>query len=178
MSIYASLPLVNDNSSIRLLTVEPSGRFDAPLICQLGVAQLQPGLAFEALSYTWGDATSRTRLTVNQNVLECTNELAKALRWLRTRTSRRTMWIDQLCINQNDGQEKEFQIPLMSKIYSSCSRTVIWIGEADSQSGYILGSLREEKYVDYADLSYLLSRSWFRRIWIVQEIALAPEALI
>jgi len=57
-----------------------------------------------------------------------TVNLKAALQRLRKRQAIRTVWIDAICINQEDKTEKAKQIPQMGKIYSNASKVVIWLG--------------------------------------------------
>jgi hypothetical protein len=99
---------------------------------------------FEALSYTWGTQENPGTAFVKQPVssgkanagvtttLPIGRNLESALRSLRNATAPRTLWIDALCINQNDDAEKAVQVTRMSEIYSLATRVVVWLGpEAD-----------------------------------------------
>ncbi|KAH7261595.1 heterokaryon incompatibility protein-domain-containing protein [Fusarium tricinctum] len=107
------------------------------------------------------------------------------------------MWIDQICINQEDNNEKSQQIPLMSRIYSLATSTVIWLAEASIGSDAALKLLEQIVSClqftflnpDFEDLERLglpvadskqwkylcelLSRQWFTRVWIIQEAVLS-----
>jgi hypothetical protein len=62
-------------------------------------------------------------------VIEVTPNLALALRYLRRTSSSRTLWIDALCIDQDDkGDEKTTQIQRMDLIYANASPVVVWLG--------------------------------------------------
>jgi hypothetical protein len=58
-------------------------------------------------------------------------ELARALRRLRFPNSTRILWIDAICINQDDKEERSYQVPLMGSIYSLARRVVVWLGPGD-----------------------------------------------
>ncbi|KAJ4127728.1 hypothetical protein NW768_008000 [Fusarium equiseti] len=107
------------------------------------------------------------------------------------------MWIDQICINQDDKFEKAQQIPLMSKIYTLATSTVIWLGEAGEESNLALKLLEQiisslqftfsnpdfaalerlglptADSKDWESLCKLLTRPWFGRVWIIQEAVLS-----
>lgn len=125
MSIYDALPLSDDGKSIRLLNIKPGRLPNENIQCQLSVAKLGPELQYEALSYTWGDPTETSTLTVNRIELTIATSLFKALIALFSQTETRVLWTDQICINQLDLTEKSFQIPLMAPIHRGCTRTVI-----------------------------------------------------
>lgn len=135
-------------------------------------------MQYEALSYTWGDSSGTTTITVNNSEMTITASLAKALSALRNTSTIRVLWIDQMCINQQDLGEKLLQISLLTSVYRGCTQTVIWLGERDKASGRAIDRLNREESVELSDLSLLLTRPWFRRIWIVQELVLTPRAVI
>lgn len=43
-------------------------------------------------------------------------------------TNRRPIFVDQICLNQRDNDEKSVQVPLMRVIYARCARTLVWLG--------------------------------------------------
>ena len=178
MAIYSILKLTNDGKSVRLLTIEPSTHHRSVVCCHLRVVEIQPGVQYEALSYCWGDPSSRDIISVNGAEISVTKSLASALHALRDLTHPRTLWVDAICIDQNNLAEKAFQVPLMSLIYGRCSRTIIWLGECDKDSRKAFELVRKGIKEYPRILSSVLRRPWFRRIWIVQELALSPTALV
>lgn len=128
--------------------------------------------------------------------------LAGALRGLRHPTETRSMWIDALSINQEDIMERSKQVPRMGDIYSTATKVIIWLGEEDSNSTRAvelldqLGSRLEQSEMagrrtrykdstrlpwtesDWEAIQELLTRPWFTRIWILQEVQLAREAVV
>ncbi|KAF5251284.1 hypothetical protein FANTH_3576 [Fusarium anthophilum] len=90
--------------------------------------------AFEALSYAWGQQRDPVVATIEGMVGECLGNiklgenLATALRHLRYQDKERVLWVDAICINQNDDAERATQVLRMSSIYQDCSRVVIWLG--------------------------------------------------
>jgi hypothetical protein len=93
---------------------------------------------YEALSYTWGSGPEIEAITVQGlyslhdddragfSTLQVRKNLAQALRYLRQSDVSRSLWIDAVCINQDDTSEKSNQIPLMRDIYTLAQRTVVW----------------------------------------------------
>jgi len=88
----------------------------------------------------------------------------------------RILWIDAICINQDEQGEKEQQVRCMAKIYAKASRVIVWLGEAADCSDQALEVLRaaaEEQHAntppDEANrqaVLALLGREWFQRIWV------------
>ncbi|KAH7239711.1 hypothetical protein NW759_008674 [Fusarium solani] len=125
--IYTPLP--PDESSIRLLTLLP-GPFDDEITCILEVHSISGDYEYEALSYTWGDANGLRPILVNGIHINVTANLKVALQYLRRRSEPRVIWIDAVCINQNDNQEKLLQIQRMGGIFSSAAYVIAWLGES------------------------------------------------
>jgi hypothetical protein len=130
------------DNSIRLLTLLPGDR-STPLECELHRADL-PGLAnsgeatkptFEALSYTWGGSNKPQRIICGNSAIEITQSLFEALMDLRQAKTARTLWIDAVCIDQGDADEKKKQLHHMTSIYRHATQVVIWLGLAEESTG-------------------------------------------
>lgn len=89
---------------------------------------LHPFQRFTALSYVWGSPDApksilvdgKTRFWVTQNLYD-------ALRSLRRPDEARAFWIDAICINQSDPDEKRLQIALMRRIYRQAHEVLAYI---------------------------------------------------
>lgn len=117
---------------IRVLDLLPSNGADddtSPICIETRVISIAGDLDFEALSYVWGQSHDFATITVDSNNVKITQNLERALRRIRLSGTKRTLWIDQLSIDQSNNQEKVHQIPLMNQIYSKTSRCLIWLGE-------------------------------------------------
>lgn len=103
-------------------------------------------LPFEALSYAWGNPTTRFDITVREALssytLGITQSLHEALLALRSLREQRNLWIDAICINQADLVERASQVRLMSKIYRHAERVVVWLGPPNSDSNTALDALQ------------------------------------
>ncbi|KAK3386470.1 heterokaryon incompatibility protein-domain-containing protein [Podospora didyma] len=162
--------------------------------------------SYEALSYTWGDSiksakiqlyTSRGAVTVGD--MGITDNLEAALRRLRLSDQTRFLWIDVICINQEDLAERENQVLMMREIFEGAVQTIIWLGEenmAESQSDTstttksalrCIEALRrppadypssDAESWDLKALSRLLSRPWFSRVWVYQEVMVSKQLLM
>jgi len=89
--------------------------------------------SYEALSYTWGDTSVQgPRILLDSKPFQVTVNLGAALLNLRDEASgdpkERILWIDAICINQTDIQERNEQVQRMKAIYSSAVQVVIWLG--------------------------------------------------
>jgi len=83
---------------------------------------------FEALSYVWGDQTGKIQIRCNGKRADLGANLHAALHERRRRRSSGLLWADQICINQNNTEEKTCQVRLMSTIYAKASQVIIWLG--------------------------------------------------
>lgn len=133
MSKYVFEPFQNARHEIRVLTIQP-GSVDEPLHCSLQTARLDSLPAYEALSYTWGDNATKELITMNGNSFVAFGNAHDALLELRDPVSPRTIWIDAICINQEDIEEKQHQILLMKNVYERASQVVIWLSKPRSDA--------------------------------------------
>lgn len=164
---------------------------------------------FEALSYTWGDPTPVQPITILRGTVKyrllITQNLFEALHYLRYQDKQRQLWVDSVCINQQDFPERSSQVARMDKIYGLARQVTVWLGTAETNShlavqkfqylGEQMDHLKNRFSVATPgcvdphlfvkkDLSLhgdvweaieaLLSRKWFQRVWVKQEISLAP----
>ncbi|RDW64095.1 hypothetical protein BP5796_10597 [Coleophoma crateriformis] len=183
--------------SIRLLRILPSKDTDAPLQVQLFDYILDGTLEethpYEALSYVWGNLGTSCSIFVHKYdspryILPITSNLHKALLHLRYPVLERVIWVDAICINQNDNKEKEQQIRLMYKIFTHANCVLVWLGEEADDSDQVLEELRVTGRKKAANFAYeetvqesvvkLLRRDWFLRIWVLQEVAAARRIQI
>jgi hypothetical protein len=179
MAQYNFSPLLRDASVIRLLRILPSQEKNANLECELLEYDLEESDAayqpYEALSYVWGSEDKPRTVSVNERELGVTQNLLAALHRLRNRQFSRIIWVDAICINQNDIQEKEHQIGFMAVVYAKASRVLVWLGESYDDSDYALDSIRcagETSILPpntealQQSIVKLLNRPWFHRIWV------------
>ncbi|KAF2169621.1 hypothetical protein M409DRAFT_20035 [Zasmidium cellare ATCC 36951] len=114
---------------LRLLDGEPGSTIG----CTLEHMQLVSveHLQFEALSYCWGDALDLRTIEVSGRPFQVTANLHRALLRLRSSTKMfpRVLWIDAICINQSDEQERSVQVEMMKEIYSAASQVIVWLSD-------------------------------------------------
>jgi len=87
---------------------------------------------YEALSYVWGPFNSPDDpdlIQLNDCGFEVTTNLWRALYALRHETKDRVLWIDAICINQGDLEERSSQVQLMRDVYRKARSVVVWLGE-------------------------------------------------
>jgi hypothetical protein len=122
-------PLDFVNFEFRLLTLlenEDSSQ-EGQICCELKHAYLDDPPQYHALSYCWGDPTVITPILVNGLTMEVTTNLEAALRELRSQKVK-TIWVDALCINQQDPTERGLQVMRMGLIYSRAITVLAWLG--------------------------------------------------
>ncbi|GKZ69567.1 hypothetical protein AnigIFM50267_004779 [Aspergillus niger] len=116
-------------SQIRLLTILPDENDENPVRGSLHTVSLNDTCDFDALSYVWGDTSVTVDISVDDCLVGVTPNLHAFLRRLRQPNSERTVWVDYVCINQNDISERNSQVALMCQIYSNARSVVAWLGD-------------------------------------------------
>ena len=219
MPRYKYTPLDAQSQQIRLLSLAP-GMFDDDIYVSLETVALTQDNPpeYEALSYTWGSTENSPDVDVTPHMaaselglsgrLAVTPNLAQALRYLRSPAQPRTLWIDAICINQEDVKEREQQVERMGDVYRSARQVLVWLGPKSHDSALAietLDSLGRRIVVDWgaermqpkalADADWtnrdiplpyddntwrsingFLRRSWFKRLWVWQEVLLSMKA--
>jgi hypothetical protein len=198
---YRPLP----HNSIRLLCLKQAknSNYESEIFCRLEAASLDSEPIYEALSYTWGDITKTHEVTCDGKSLRVTSNLFSALKSFRLLDCDRIIWIDAICINQEDVEERNEQVGMMKDIYARAYHVVIWLGEETKRDKAAFDllhqfetSFKKRGYFDYvlsdpsnqtdgfpgmADpawiaLAMLFQRAYFRRIWVIQEILMSRDA--
>ncbi|KAH8664888.1 heterokaryon incompatibility protein-domain-containing protein [Ilyonectria robusta] len=192
------------DDEIRIVELHPANQGSA-LRWETRVVSLASSPEFEALSYVWGSPLDVVE--VPGSSIKITKSLYAALHRLRLEDETRLLWVDQMCINQNDIKEKASQVQLMRAIYSKCTRCLIWMGQADvscplsdaakavsfleylaalnnadDQSSVPVPAFVTSEHEFLAALKALRTISvqegpWWRRVWTVQE-AIIPRDLL
>ena len=127
---YSYRPLYGDQ--IRLLYLF-AGQYHDDLIATLAHVDLNQHPKYEALSYTWGSSFKDCHVSfmigTGVKKIAITKNLEAALLRLRSVEQTRVMWIDQVCINQDDIKERSSQVSRIGLIYSFAFQVCIWTGE-------------------------------------------------
>ncbi|KAK0512327.1 hypothetical protein JMJ35_005455 [Cladonia borealis] len=125
---YQYDPLDHQVGSLRLVMIQPSPNRSANFECilthdNLGKAQ------YSDLSYTWGSPDNKQIISLDGRPFEVTKNLFVALKDLRHEDKPLTVWIDAICINQEDVNERTAQVSQMVEIYKKATNHFIWMGE-------------------------------------------------
>ena len=125
-------PLSSENHEIRLLTLT-GGKRSAFVTCELKHYSLIDHPPYTALSYCWGNPDITKTIIVNGVKFQATINLEAALRQLQADGFTK-MWVDAICINQNDREERSRQVLRMRRIYTEASIVVVWLGVETASS--------------------------------------------
>ncbi|SMR45416.1 unnamed protein product [Zymoseptoria tritici ST99CH_3D1] len=172
-AVYKDLVILDANSNetaapwIRLLRIK-AGEPDQPIQCKLLKHQLWEDREYYALSWSWGqDPRSKTiYLNCSQLPFAVSDHLWAALHKLRNAYIDTTVWVDAICIDQENFVERAAQVGIMAQIYNGASKVMVWIGHSDTDQKSAL-----ERF-------WSLCREpcpWWTRLWVVQECAYARE---
>ena len=197
---YHYTPL-SDPRNFRTLYIEPGAPGSR---IRSSLHESRPGDAIEhlALSYVWGSPQIVAYVMVEDRYALVTENLYAALQYLRSEQEPLCIWIDQICINQQDQEERSQQVMLMHDIFSNSVQVLIWLGRDNQpyEKGllYIIKLLAHTSYtevehdddlvrrvVDFTNsqdldeilpsLSALYENPWFSRSWTFQESVCNPD---
>jgi hypothetical protein len=174
------------------------GSGDSRIECELTISKAEDE-KYEAVSWCWG-REARTKiikiLDIERNPtlkFLVSPNLEAALKCLRKDAVPRVLWIDAICINQDDFEERSEQVPLMAQIYGQATNVCVWLGAGDSSSNRAITFIKErvlrpesfDKLVqdnstasEWMAVNTLMMKPWFSRRWVVQEVALALKATL
>ena len=203
-SEYEHKPL--QGSQICLLTITSIS--SDGITCDLEQSEFDDCPIYDALSYAWGEQDSnRPTLHCNGRFISISPHLNSALErfyrsWENDDTSDRLscprIWVDAVCINQNDHVERGHQVAKMARIYARARRVIVWLGEHENASEIAIQFLQEyaiafpddrgasevrysvkdrlqllksQNKQTWSALIDLFDRPYFKRRWILQELA-------
>ncbi|KAL8783756.1 MAG: hypothetical protein Q9195_009283 [Heterodermia aff. obscurata] len=225
---YRYNPLDEARQEIRLMTLFP-GSFIDPILLSIQRKPLTTTQipSFEALSYAWGNISDRQHVFILKKsklaakwkkmtfsssgwtTLSVTSKLSEALRYIRYKEAPRVLWIDAVCVDQQNLNERGKQVLRMPDIYSLANGVIAWLGPESSSSALAMKTIvnmgsritvdfeqdnieltsdayRSFEHFDeslqldkeaYRAIRGLLHRSWFERLWILQELYFGRERI-
>jgi hypothetical protein len=199
-SLYDALPLTGDK--IRIISLLPSQEIN-DILCHMETAELAEKPSYNALSYLWGEPNADCRFVfINGIQLRVRQNLYQALLHLRSKFTGVRLWVDAICINQSDADERSQQVRRMGTIYEQATCVYVWIGEethdrieaieilkaaethippTDEELRAALRSLREKGVFNQRCMGVLFkfwSEHYWQRVWIIQEIVLASKLVV
>ncbi|KAL3296054.1 Het domain-containing protein [Colletotrichum asianum] len=129
MAKFTHTPITTDRS-IRILTLHP-GTLNDRLRGDLEIVNIDiSSRDYETISYVWGNSSKTHDMVCNGAEMFITESLHGALTCMRLAYVSRRLWVDQVCIDQDNAEEKNSQIPLMDVIYRSAGHvlfTRVWV---------------------------------------------------
>jgi len=162
----------------------------------------EDGVTYTALSYTWGNQHG-TPIMLDGCQFPIGKNLSKVLHRLYKETEDGEdilVWIDAICINQQDEVEKSTQVRRMKEIYEQSKQVIVWLGEEAEDSGYAMGAIGQvdRRWATRTSLSAadrqllapnldhrstkaihdLFRRPWWNRVWIIQEATCANNTYV
>lgn len=195
--VWKRLP---DNRSIRLLHLRGYGDKEQ-IKCFLNVATIDDPPTYAAISYYWGEGLLSHSLDCAGKLLKVTERVYSLMTHIIKRNDcPRILWLDAICIDQEDLNERASQLLLMKSIFSKASLTIIYLGEpenldnvpatldlgnkiiemtkrvsprritADRLQEYGLPPIED---ISWLGLAKLFCNPWFERAWVLQEYVLS-----
>lgn len=187
VSLYGK---INSDWQTRIIALQP-GPFGNPIVAELHVVDLlhaegavlhkqqQRIQSFEALSYCWGEPIFDRSLTCNAVPFPITQSLYFALQRVRSAEDVVYLWIDAVCINQADDDERSRQVAQMMTIYMKAHEVIVWLGEKPSQLSLRTAlSLAEDSGARNNTIEELRQIPWFQRVWVRQEVWAARKIVV
>lgn len=224
---YAALP---SSTSIRLLEVVCQRSATAEFECHFHVVDLQQHSRspYLALSYTWklddiaAEPVERPAcpivmiggygLPIGHSLFDFLEQFCRRKGKLAQKSKSKLLWIDAVCINQQDFVERASQVAFMRKIYESATEVVVWLGRHDSYSRAVIplidlltkinfnrtttnfdglhyqsrtdsdfyeqNQMKPLSETDHLNMCSFYSRSWFHRLWTMQELVVAKAVIV
>ncbi|KAI1111155.1 putative heterokaryon incompatibility protein [Nemania sp. NC0429] len=183
---------------IRLLKLSKSTPW-SPVRCELTAVPLDKVPGFETISYTWGARRVMKPLILNRRRIEVSERVYDIVHDRASSLMTRYIWIDSICINQDDEDEKSSQVRLMRNIFSSSYQTIVWLGyapDANDAVGFLAHLRRRMTFDDpverasrpltelnienpsWSALTRLINHDYWSRSWVIQEIAVSKKIIL
>lgn len=151
-----------------------------------------------ALSYAWQHDGHSQSVVINNKSCQISETVEQALRQLRHRRNTVYVWVDQICINQDDKEEKNYQVQQMRRTYSEAEGVIAWLGMPFPNSKTLFRFLQQigaavlkEKWkalttaLDAFDVASMkgafrnfCQRAYWKRLWVMQEFTVASRVRV
>ncbi|KAH7116534.1 heterokaryon incompatibility protein-domain-containing protein [Dactylonectria estremocensis] len=185
--------LSSDPRSMRIVRLAPSNNFGHISVAAQLTETTWDQYDYEALSYCWGKPDKTKTILLNGEQFRVTEDLHEALHEFSLADTSRALWIDAICINQEDQGEKSSQVQRMKEIYRNAKGVLVWVGKAKDHTD--LAFKQAKKLLACTDfdtqqaiwsepdewikaLNEIVKRPYWYRAWTVQEVVLAESALL
>ena len=191
-SNFKHSPLSRDEDEIRLVDLLPCTDSTASIRCNIQHVKLSDRPQYEALSYVWGSVDEPKSIEIDGKKQSIRENLYLALKRLRLVAKPRSLWIDAICINQNNVSERNHQVEQMGKIYKQAKQVDIWLGPGNDDNQVAIEFLKRlahdpipswdyGKFIfkpGWQSLVRLCQMEYWGRLWIIQEVALAHKMIL
>jgi hypothetical protein len=147
---YVPLGLVAEE--IRLVVLLPAKNRTDPLYAHFAHESIYGKAAYHCLSYTWGTGEVSSELTLNGMTFPIRKNLEDALRGIRSEISKTTIWIDAICIDQQNVRERSREVARMRQIYENANCVIVWLGEEYEDSDLALEFIAHTNGYDSMDM--------------------------
>lgn len=188
-------PALSNHRNIRLLYLLPSLAKRNPVLCRLEEVSLNDQPKYDAISYVWGNPRSSEKIRLHGAEIPVTENLYHILRTLCAQEQGQTpaLWVDALCINQNDLSEKSYQVALSGSIFQAAQEVVLCMGvgrDTDEEAITIIQNLASSISLhdtiyraplaeeDQLRVTQLFSSQFWARVWTIQEVVLARRGTV
>lgn len=190
-----------DGTEFRIACLSPPENEGDPAHVNLETYSDDSHPEYETVSYVWSGEDGNNSpshpifIGLHWGVLLQTENCWHMLRSIRPERGQRLVWVDALCINQQNLQERASQVAKMRRIYEHCSRVIAYLGNDvvtrskpfpgyrplyelhEANTNHKLFPEDHRYHKTFFGLKEMLSRKYFTRVWIVQELLL-PERVI
>jgi hypothetical protein len=141
---------------------------------------------YVALSHRWGEEATSEVIGCNDSLMMLKPSLVAAIRNISEFVSDEAWyWVDGICIEQADEEEKAQQVKMLWKIFGDADTVLVYLGEGDEDSASAVSAIQQAARSrsrqigpEYDAVRRLLTRAWFTRLWTMQEAILAKEMLV
>ncbi|KAK1238236.1 hypothetical protein MKX08_002815 [Trichoderma sp. CBMAI-0020] len=192
-NVFSHVPLSTNGHHIRLVKIKAVQDHGAnELMLDLAVHQFTDNIAYNAVSYEWGNAEAAAQIQINNQAVSIRQNLHDFLEIL-SQSSYKDEWlfIDAICIDQGNILERNAQVQRMGDIYRQARVVLVWLGPATPESDFIfdmcethavsvendpLAAISWEGEIGDA-LDTIYQRSYWTRLWIIQELLLAKSII-
>ena len=167
--------------AIRIIRVSPD-LVSGEISCALTNATTDA--RYSALSYTWGTSKDANEsVLLNDRRFFVRRNLYAFLEHAREYYPDKPLWIDAMCINQDDIPEKNRQVQMMAKIYSRTDEVLVWLGPRADYTGHCLKRMKAYEIMSDTDMALSSANdadfwkgfkninacSYWDRVWVIQE---------
>lgn len=190
---YSYVPFAED-SEIRLLAIMFSSE---SVEYMMFIVDLNDAPRYDALSYVWGDPTKTDEVLVNGATVKITRNLADFLGQFTKFGGANgiLIWVDAICIDQANVEERNQQVSLMGRIYSTAYAVSAWLGHEEEHDARAIQAMYSilDKHIDrdlplpswtpyrgnyqldpedMRSLEAFFQKPYFNRVWVIQELGL------